>query len=99
MKVKIGIFKCTGIMGQDLVHPYIPSTTVLCDNSFVHAQNYIVSCHRINSVCIAVFLSLCNTLSHVKSVGSEFLAAAFIVCRDGRYGSSRVWLLALHMHK
>ena len=23
---------CTGIMGQDLVHPYIQNTTVLCDN-------------------------------------------------------------------
>ena len=31
MKVQIGIFECTGIMGQDLVHPYIQSTTVLCD--------------------------------------------------------------------
>ena len=31
MKVKIGIIKCTGIMGQDLVHPYIQSTTVLFD--------------------------------------------------------------------
>ena len=29
VKVQIGIFKCTGIMGQDLVH--IQSTTVLCD--------------------------------------------------------------------
>ena len=29
MKVQIGIFECTGIMGQDLVHPYIQSTTVL----------------------------------------------------------------------
>ena len=24
MKVQIGIFKFTGIMGQDLVHPYLP---------------------------------------------------------------------------
>ena len=31
MKVQIGIFECTGIMGQDLVLPYIQSTTVLCD--------------------------------------------------------------------
>ena len=31
MKVQIGIFKCTGIMGQDLVHPYIQGTTILCD--------------------------------------------------------------------
>ena len=31
MKVQIGIFECTGIMGQDLVHPYIQSTTVPCD--------------------------------------------------------------------
>ena len=31
MKVQIGIFECTGIMGQDLVHPYIQSSTVLCD--------------------------------------------------------------------
>ena len=31
MKVQIGIFECTGIMGQDLVHPYIQSTTVLFD--------------------------------------------------------------------
>ena len=31
VKAQIGIFKCTGIMGQDLVHPYIQSTTVLCD--------------------------------------------------------------------
>ena len=31
MKVQIGIYKCTGIMGQDLIHPYIQSTTVLCD--------------------------------------------------------------------
>ena len=31
MKVQIGIFECTGIMGQNLVHPYIQSTTVLCD--------------------------------------------------------------------
>ena len=23
VKVQIGIFECTGIMGQDLVHPYI----------------------------------------------------------------------------
>ena len=29
--MQIGIFECTGIMGQDLVHPYIQSTTVLCD--------------------------------------------------------------------
>ena len=29
--MQIGIFKCTGIMGQDLVHPYIQSTIVLCD--------------------------------------------------------------------
>ena len=27
----IYLFKCTGIMGQDLVHPYIQSTTVHCD--------------------------------------------------------------------
>ena len=27
-----GIFEYTGIMGQALVHPYIQSTTVLCDN-------------------------------------------------------------------
>ena len=31
MKVQIGIFECTGLMGQDLVHPYIQSTPVLCD--------------------------------------------------------------------
>ena len=31
VKVQIGIFKCTVIMGQDLIHPYIQSTTVLCD--------------------------------------------------------------------
>ena len=29
--MQIRIFECTGIMGQDLVHPYIQSTTVLCD--------------------------------------------------------------------
>ena len=28
--MQIGIFECTGIMGQDLVHPYIQSITVLC---------------------------------------------------------------------
>ena len=31
MEVLIWIFKCTGIIGQDLIHPYIQSTTVLCD--------------------------------------------------------------------
>ena len=31
MTVQIEIFECTGIMGQDLVHSYIQSTTVLCD--------------------------------------------------------------------
>ena len=35
VKVQIGIFKRTGIMGQDLVYPYIQSTTVLCDIFFV----------------------------------------------------------------
>ena len=29
--MQIGIFECTGMMGQDFVHPYIQSTTVLCD--------------------------------------------------------------------
>ena len=29
--MKIGVFECTGIMGQDFVHPNIQSTTVLCD--------------------------------------------------------------------
>ena len=29
--MQIGIFECTGIMGKDLIHPYIQSTTVLCD--------------------------------------------------------------------
>ena len=33
VKVQIGIFDCTDIMGQDLVHPYIQSTTILCDNN------------------------------------------------------------------
>ena len=56
---------------------------------------YVISCHCINSVCIAVFESLCNTLSLVKSVvGSEFVAAASVsasvVCRGGHYASSRV---------
>ena len=32
VKVQIEIFECTGIMGKDLVHPYIQSTTVLCDS-------------------------------------------------------------------
>ena len=32
VKVEIGIFECTGIMGQDLVHPYIQSTAILCDS-------------------------------------------------------------------
>ena len=31
VKVQIRILECRGIMGQDLVHPYIQSTTVLCD--------------------------------------------------------------------
>ena len=35
VKVQIGIFECTGIMGQDLIHPYIQSTTVLCDKECV----------------------------------------------------------------
>ena len=39
VKVQIGIFKCTGIMGQDLIHPYIQSTTVLCYNG---STTYIV---------------------------------------------------------
>ena len=35
LKVQIGIFECTGIMGQDLVHPYIiQSTTVFCDKLY-----------------------------------------------------------------
>ena len=38
MKVQIGIFECTGIMGQDLVHPYIQSTTVLCDNANLQSK-------------------------------------------------------------
>ena len=29
--MQIGILECTGIMGQNLVHSYIQSTTVLCD--------------------------------------------------------------------
>ena len=44
MKVQIEIFKCTGIMGQDLVHPYIQSTTVLCDKyAFMTAGNIFES--------------------------------------------------------
>ena len=38
MKVQIGIFECTGIMGQDLIHPYIQSTTVLSDYFVVQLQ-------------------------------------------------------------
>ena len=39
VKVQIGIFKCTGIMGQDLIHPcIIQSTTVLCMS--VHAYEH-----------------------------------------------------------
>ena len=34
MKVQIRIFECTGAMGQDLVHTYIQSTTILCDRRF-----------------------------------------------------------------
>ena len=30
VKVQIGILECTGIMGQDLVHPSIQCTAVLC---------------------------------------------------------------------
>ena len=36
MKVKN---ECTGIMGQDLVHPYIQSTTVLCDCVILTVDN------------------------------------------------------------
>ena len=32
VKVQIEIFECTGIMDQDLVHSYIQSNAVLCDN-------------------------------------------------------------------
>ena len=35
VKVKIGFFKCMGMMLKNLVHPYIQSTTVLCDNNHV----------------------------------------------------------------
>ena len=38
MKVQIGIFECTGIMGQDLIHPYIQSTTVLCDLNILKSK-------------------------------------------------------------
>ena len=31
MKVLVGFFKCMGMMLKNLVHPYIQSTTVLCD--------------------------------------------------------------------
>ena len=58
---------------------------------------YVVSCYHINSVCIAVFESLCNTLSLVKSVGSEFVATASVVHRGRHYASSRVQPLALHI--
>ena len=33
MKVKMGLFKCMESMVRDLRHPYIPSTTVLGDNT------------------------------------------------------------------
>ena len=38
IKVQIGIFECTGIMGQDLLYPYTQSTTILCDTLLQHAQ-------------------------------------------------------------
>ena len=44
MKVQIGIFQCTGMVGQDLVHPYnIQSTTVFCDIIIIHksADSYV----------------------------------------------------------
>ena len=42
VKVQIVIFECTCIIGQDLVHPYIQSTTVLCDTvSKILCQQYI----------------------------------------------------------
>ena len=43
MKVQIGIFECTGIMGQDLVHHFIQSTTILCDNYAYYITSQLYS--------------------------------------------------------
>ena len=43
VKVQIGILECTGMMGQDLVHPYIQSTTVLCDNFVIVLCNIFLT--------------------------------------------------------
>ena len=51
--MQIGILECTGIMGQDLVHPYIQSTTVLCDRLYL--GSVIGSCsatHRRTSTMV-----------------------------------------------
>ena len=49
--MQIGIFECTGIMGQDLVHPYIQSTIVLCDIIvFVNITQYTSTLHRIMAI-------------------------------------------------
>ena len=55
MKVQIGIFECTGIMGQDLVHPYIQSTTVLCDIATLYNILYILSYLHVYLACDSVF--------------------------------------------
>ena len=66
MKVQIGIFECTGIMGQDLIHPYIKSTTVLCDYK-THMD--------ISTLCSFFFLRLTLTATPITTTIAVSISA------------------------